>query len=116
MKKIVAFIVLFVAFFATLNTTEVLVAQGFQFDPLGFYANQARQQQAQKQQAAIIGAVCGGVGFLLIFLGIHFYIKERDKKQREWQEKRDAEMKQALASNLRENCSSDTSDKDKPDH
>ena len=116
MKKVVALIVLFVAFFATLNTTEVLVAQGFQFDPLGFYANQARQQQAQKQQAAIIAAVCGGVGIILFLLGIHLYIKDRDKKQREWQEKRDAEMKQALASNFRENSSSDTSDKDKPDN
>jgi hypothetical protein len=48
---------------------------------------------------------------LLILLGIHFYIKERNKKQREWQEKRDEETKRTLVSKLHGNSSSDMPDK-----
>ncbi|MDR0326782.1 MAG: ankyrin repeat domain-containing protein [Planctomycetaceae bacterium] len=111
-KKIVILIALFVVSFIFLNTTEVLVAQR-NFDPVGFYANQEKQAQEAQQRAAIIKAVCVGVGVFLIAFGIHFYIKERDKKQREWQEKRDAEMKKALDSKTRENSSSDTSNRNK---
>ena len=108
MKKIAVFIVLFVVFFTAMNTAEVLVAQNFVSDLIRQFD---QQQQAKQQQGAIIFGVCLGVGLLLLFLAIHLYIKERDKKNREWQEKRDEEMKRTLAQKPQENKGSDTPDK-----
>ena len=107
MKKIVSLIVLLVVFFTAMNATEVLVAQVVH-NP---FLEQARQQQAENQQRAIFVAVCAGVSIFCIIMGFYAYMKERDKKEREWREKQDEKNRELLAQQLRENKGSDPPDK-----
>jgi len=106
MKKIVPLIVLLVVFFTALNTTEVLIAQS----SLSIHMTESRQS-AENQQRAIIVAVCVGVGIFCIIMGFVAYMKERDKKEREWREKQDAQNREFLAQKLQENKGSDPPDK-----
>jgi hypothetical protein len=79
------------------------------------FARLAEQEQQAERQRRTIVAICAGIAIFALLWGIHDCIKRRDKDQREWQEKRDEEMKKALLQKPHENSSADASDKDKPD-
>ena len=109
MKKIVILIALFAVIFAFLLTpTEILYAQ-IHFSP-EFRGMQQKQQEEAQQRALIVG-VCVGVGIFCLIMGFYAYMKERDKKEREWREKQDEKNREFLAKKLQENRDSDPPDK-----
>jgi hypothetical protein len=103
MKKIVVLIVLFAVCTTFLLTTEVLVAQ----DLLNF----VRQEEARQADKVFTVVVCVIFGVILSLMVIASEIRHQTKKQNEQREKHHQEMMKLLDQKIRENRSSDSSDK-----
>ena len=126
MKKIAILIVSFAVIFVFLLTpTEILNAQPVPYRSVPFSVQrhlhdimlenhlkkQREEAQQEAHQRALVVAVCCSVGTFGLIMLFYVYMKERDKKEREWREKQDEKNREFLAKKLQENRDSDPPDK-----